>query len=62
MLTQSLQFELYLRVRGDRNSHHQDMIPFSEKPPQASVVSPHIQVPNMQALDRTSRIIKEKYQ
>lgn len=47
-------FELYLRVRGDWHSHHQDMIPFSEKPPQSSVISPNIQVPNMQALNRTS--------
>lgn len=38
------------RVRRDRHGHHQDMIPFSVEPPQASVVSSYIQVPNVQAL------------
>lgn len=47
-----MKFELYLRVWGDRHGHHQDMIPLSEEPPQASVVSPNIQVPNMEALSR----------
>ncbi|TNN74685.1 hypothetical protein EYF80_015003 [Liparis tanakae] len=35
--------ELHSRVRGDWHGHHEDMVPFSEEPPQASVVSPDIQ-------------------
>lgn len=46
---------VYSRVWGDWHGHHQDMISFPEEPPQAAVVSPNIQVPNMEALSSRRR-------
>lgn len=48
----TLKVWLYSRVWRDGRGHHQHVVPLPEEPPQAVVVSSHVQVPNMEALSR----------